>query len=143
MSKKDKVGLWVSNTAMAVTFLFIASLTVLAIYPFNVIEFKDEFFPVSTSVVKAGGQVQYTAVSTKYMRVAATVNRHLVDTYVYSYPSITAQTSKGSTERVVTLKIPEFAEPGLYRVKTIYTYRINFLQTKTYIKYTESFEVVR
>ena len=140
---KARILYWLLMFMVGFVFVALVFGIVLFVYPYKIISFEDEIFPVTTPIVKAGGQVQYEVSSIKYMNIHGTVTRHLIDTYVYSYPSIETKASVCKTSRIVTLDIPTYAEPGIYHVKTVYTYRVNFLKTITYTKDTEVFEVIK
>jgi hypothetical protein len=134
--------------ASTMTFLCIVTILILGIIammivPIKVTDFKDDKFPILTPIVKAGEQVQFHVVVTKYINAPATVSRHLVNDYIFSYTPMISNVEKGTSERTVSLDIPKYIEPGIYHIKTVYIYKINFMREVTYIKNTEDFEVVK
>jgi hypothetical protein len=111
--------------------------------PCKVLEFPNDKYEVITPVVKAGGEVTYRMQYEKFKPFVGTASKQLINDIVYSYLPAVGQASVGITDKEVTLEIPDYISPGIYFIRTVYTYKVNALKTVTYTHDTVTFEVVR
>ena len=123
-------------------FLLIAGMMIMIWTPCKVLRFPEEKYKILTPKVEAGECVTYEIYSIKYKRIPGTASRQLINNYVYDYSPIIGNAMVGENHRKVKLKLPVFAEPGIYFIRTIYIYKINIFRTETYVHDTENFLVI-
>jgi hypothetical protein len=141
-TKKDKFLYCSSIVVLVSIFLVIAYLTTLLVYPYKLVTFNDDKFPILTPTVKAGEEVQFQVDFYRYTNLPTTVSRQLINNYVYYYPEVTASNPQGHLIKVGTVTIPANVEPGDYYIRTAYKYKVNFIREITIVKDTEYFEVI-
>jgi hypothetical protein len=112
-------------------------------YPFKILTFEYDKFPVLTPVVKAGDVVVFRSKWYRYSCAKGTVSRQLVNNYLYYYSPMPTLSNKGFNDKKIPLKIPSDVEPGEYFIRNIYTFKIHNFRIIEYVKDTESFKVVK
>ena len=123
--------------------IFIVWIVGLFIYPYKLVKFNDDKFPVLTPIVRAGEELQFQVDFYRYTKLPTKVSRQLINDYVYYYTEITASNPQGHIDKIGTVTIPSNIEPGVYFLRNIYKYEVNFLRTITIVKDTEKFEVIK
>lgn len=140
---KDKHTFQILNAiVLIVIFLVIILVTVLSIFPRTVLEFETDKYEILNKEVKAGDLVYYKIKLNKKYDIVGHVDKQLIDTYVYNYEPTSVNLDKGKIDSVISLKIPEYAEPGIYRIKITFTYKLNLFNTITQVQETENFIIV-
>ena len=141
MSKKT----YISTLVMLTIILFsIVAFTALRIVPARVISFCSPKYEVLTPVVKAGEFVEYRIELIKYKEIPGTVSRMLVNSYIYTLTPTDGNLPIGPNNQILRIPIPNFVEPGLYYINTVYKYPTNFgFRTEVYSHNTETFEIIK
>ena len=128
--------------AYAVIALALVMITML-IWPYNIITWEDEYFPVLNKKVIAGDPVVYEVAYCKNSDLSAKLSKSLVNDNIYLYSAVDSNAECGCHVVNATLETPSYAEPGLYHVKIVYEYSPNLLRKITYTKESEVFEIVK
>ena len=129
----------------SILLIVIVAFTIFQLMPaktLGLLTFNEDCCRIETPIVKAGEEVIYTVSAYKKYNLEVTVSRHLIDGYVFSYAPFTVSNTEGLIERTIRVPVGEFTPPGIYRVKTIYTYEL-FLRHINYVHWTEEFEVIK
>lgn len=107
-------------------------------YPFDVIEIENEnAVEVDKQVYQAGDRITYTLKYCKKMKVAAVVQRQLVDGiriyYTAIYNSLNADIVGVTCSKTINadLVIPDFVSSGLWHIETSAEYQVNPLRKIT------------
>lgn len=114
------------------------------LYPYNVVEWKSETYPVLTSQVKAGGNLLMVSEYCKYYDVQPEITRVFTNGLVYYSPSTRGSTGTGCTDEIniVGVEIPHELPPGKYTMTSIFRYKVNPIRTITYQHTSDQFEVL-
>ena len=113
----------------------------LLLYPYKIIEFQDEKYPVLTKEVEAGGNLVYRARACKYMDLPATKSMSFINTLIYTTPDVVTQRDTGCHDDNVVIKLPEILPSGTYHLALRFEYRPNFLRTIIITQETENFVI--
>jgi hypothetical protein len=123
--------------------LFVSAL-VMMIVPVKVLKFTDNEYPIiNTAPIHPGDIVTYRERVWKYKEYPVTINKQLINSYVYHYTPVDGYLPTGFSDKLVPMQLPLYIEPGLYFFRIVYTYKINPLKVVTYIMTTEEFMVVK
>jgi hypothetical protein len=138
-SKLVIIAIWsVIATALTIMLLIIFW----SFYPYKIVEFKDDVFPVITKEVKPGGQLLYRSRACKTMDFDSTVTRAFQDEIVFPLAEQTSHRLVGCSDQTIAINVPLTLVPDTYVLKTNFTYKPNPIRTITITKYTESFVVI-
>lgn len=137
MTKFEKILMF----ALGLIFILIVWLTIIAIYPFKVIDINRPF-KVLTPVVKQGGLLQYQVSATKLMPLTGTKKCSLEDGIIYFLPNIDSKLALGDHSEIVGIPIPNSLPEGNYRYHCVVDYEIIFFRKVTTEFYTEPFKVI-
>lgn len=124
-----------------IAIVFIALLYML-FWPIQTIELQDNPIPVLTKSVVAGDILKYKFTYTKYTKKRCVAHRVLLNDTLINLPAISSIAPIGTHTVTVTVKIPEYAPPGKYILRTKLVYQVNPLRTIERVFDTEEFEVL-
>jgi hypothetical protein len=114
------------------------------LYPYNPITVQSPIEIINPGrQVKVGDFVVYKIKYNKYMDVHGTLSRKLVNSYKIDLADsfVTAPVGKDCDQ--VKIKIPNYADPGVYYLWWSVSYKVNPLRTITVSAESEKFEVVK
>jgi len=132
------------HLTMAIIILMIGiilAFTFFMVYPFKVIEFNDDKFPVENEIVRAGEYAIVQIDLDKNIACPAQISKQLVNSIVYTYPVVVSNYPVGNADLILPVKIPEYAETGLYHIIFTYVYHLGFREL-TYSNETVMFNVI-
>ena len=140
--KQEKM-LKLSTYILCSLVIIILSLVAYSLWPIQIYEQNNVVMPVlnENHFVKAGERVEFVSDFCKYYDIEGTVNKQLVNNYLYYYTPYVAKYPVGCQQIIISEVIPEFAPPGDYFLRVSFTYKINFLKTVTHTIETEHFTV--
>jgi hypothetical protein len=110
------------------------------LYPYKVLTVHSIKILDADNTVAAGGSLSYETCYTKHMEATANVERWLVNSYTLSVPSYHRQVPTGKGKSLNAITIPEFADPGIYRLRIRYTYEIGSFPSRRVTVEAESGE---
>jgi hypothetical protein len=120
--------------------------TVLVFYweviPYKVIEFREGNGTILSKKVKVGDSIGIRQNQCKFINIPASVNRQFVDTLVYQVNTVITNRPVGCHDQVEIVDIPKLLPSGLYKIRTIISYKINPVRTINYLVETDAFEVI-
>lgn len=97
---------------------------------------------VTTPIVKSGDMVGVYLNVTKHMSISANVKRMVMNDYAWPMPSFDSDSPIGHTSWTLSLKLqPNMPDGKNYRIRTVYTYKVNPLRDVTVEWETPEFEV--
>jgi hypothetical protein len=114
-----------------------------SLYPYNLIDFDTNVFPVTNKTVKQGGVLSYQVDYCKHTKLGAEVSRSFIDGIIYSTPITNVNNNIGCHSNIVFVEVPENLPVGDYTLRIVFKYHINPIRTIELIKDTEQFSVVR
>jgi len=126
-----------------IAFAFLVLIGYWLLYPYKVIEFKNEPFTPLEETVKAGETVSYYVEYCKYMDVSAETTIIFVDGIVFSTPSFTNNWEVGCHTKLVHLPIPEELPCGKYSVQVFRSFKVNPIRKMEYMSNTAPIYVTR
>jgi len=85
------------------------------------------------NVVTAGENLYYVVRFTKNTDAPAHLSRRLANSYVITLPTMEGHNPKGEHRLKAVVPIPEFADPGIYRLHATYTYQLFSYPTRTIV----------
>jgi hypothetical protein len=139
-----KVLNFIAFSSIIVAFILLILFGFWEFYPYKVITFSDEYFPVVNKVVPQGGQLQFISNNCKYMDLPAKTSRSLIDDIIYFLPTeVTIMPKTGCNSIVITIDIASTIPPGEYRLQNIYEYQVNPIRQISIIKKTDIFVIVK
>lgn len=138
MTKITNISIWLIHFSALVILVLIGFWR---LYPYKIITFNTETFPVITKVVKPGGQLIYEADACKHMDIGATVNRVFEDELIYPMVQTISHRTFGCAKQKVVVNIPRTLMPDTYRLKTVFTYEVNPIRVISITRYTDYFVV--
>jgi len=94
-------------------------------YPYKPIEVHAVNILDEDNTVTAGENLNYETVYTKHMMLRAEVQRRLINSYVLTVPTYTRSVPLGHGRTKNYITIPEFADPGVYRLSIVWTYQVS------------------
>jgi len=112
---------------------FVVRANIIMLYPFKPLEIHSFQIYDSDNVVTAGDTLYYTVHFTKHTDYNAMLYRRLVNSYVITLPEMTGTNQPGEHWLKASVQVPEFADPGTYRLHVDYVYRIGSYPTRTII----------
>lgn len=111
------------------------------IWPYHLVDFKADKFPVSPKVVQSGKSITYTVDYCKYTNITATVSRSFADGIIFPLQVQTTDRPKGCHVGNISIMVPRTLEPGEYFLIIQYRWKVNPLREISITKNTESFTV--
>jgi hypothetical protein len=115
----------------------------LIFYPFKTVDYVNTPFPVlnPNKTVQMGDAVRYRVSYCRYTPLVTNVTRLLENDIIYNLTSGTINTPVGCGTTVNTVLIPKGVIPGIYRIVSTATWRLNPLREINKTVETESFTV--
>ena len=116
---------------------------ILAFYPFKTFDGKQIVILNKDKKVCAGDYLEWKIEYFKYINKSARVTRVLVNSYVINFDETTynVPVGEGIYMDKTSIKIPENASPGIYKLRLTIVYNVNHLQESTVRVESENFEV--
>jgi hypothetical protein len=142
MCKRKQTIYHLNAFVLVIVFISIITITALSIFPRTVLEFENDKYEVINKEVKAGDLVYYRIKQYKKYDVVGHIDKQLIDTYIYNYETVSGSLDKGYIDNIVSLKIPDYAEPGIYYIKITFIYKLNMFNTITQVQTTENFNII-
>jgi hypothetical protein len=134
---------YISYFSVLIAFFVTILLLYWQFYPYKVLVFNNEKFPMIQTQVHAGDMLTYEADYCKYMDLPATVTRHIINGFDYTMPSTITDRTMGCHVINVSFILPKETPTGKgYRAEVIYKYEINPLRTIIIKHSTVDFEVL-
>ena len=115
----------------AVMLAFVVRANFIMLYPFNPLVIHSFDISDADNTVVAGENLYYIIHFTKYTDARATLSRRLVNSFVITLPEMTGSNPQGEHRLKAVVPIPEFADPGIYRLHARYVYHIGSYPTRT------------
>ena len=112
------------------------------LYPYRIIEFKNEPFPIEAKTVEQGGLLNYTVSYCKFEAIGATVTKIFTDGILYTMPAIETNRPVGCDSNLVYVKVPPELPKGKYTLTSIYRFKPNPVRTVDYVVHTEDFYII-
>jgi len=140
MSKTLLLSTWV---IIITAFSLMALIIYWLIFPYKVIEFKTQPFPIQDKVVGPGDHIVYEVDYCKDISVSARISRSFEDGIIYTTPDIDNDAGVGCHKRLISVYVPRALPPGIYNIKNTYIYQVNPIRTVEVVAITEKFEVVK
>jgi len=116
---------WLSYCLIGMLLLAWAHIGWVMLYPYEPIRFHSVKILNKEKEVLPGGKLLMELSYTKYTPLTAQVYRQLVNAYVLNASSHESNVPSGSGTAQVSVNIPEFAEPGKYRIVSSYIYTVS------------------
>ncbi len=134
---------WVCRTLISALLIMYCVVTYWLFWPYTpfVIDGPIRVTNLNRQVV-VGEYLDYEKDVEKKLPVPATIYKWLMNDYVIAYTPITGNIPVGKRTMRVKLKIPQSAEPGIYKFKWEGHYQVNPIRTVIVIGWSEPFEVV-
>lgn len=139
MRKPTEIEIWI---ILIMAFLMLVSVLFWLIYPYNVIEYKNDPFKTEETVIKRGEHIHFNIEYCKYINVGTTLTRSFEDGLVYSTPEIENNFDVGCANKRIAVYVPKAIPVGKYKIKHIFRFKVNPIRQMEYIKYTTEFEVI-
>ncbi|OGO14258.1 MAG: hypothetical protein A2Y53_03890 [Chloroflexi bacterium RBG_16_47_49] len=112
------------------------------VFPYRVIEWNSDYFPIVTKTATQGGSITFIADYCKYRDMSATISRSFINDIIYTTPESTTQRQTGCHVVNIVVPIPQELPPGNYYIQTVYKYDVNPIRSITLIHNTDQFTVV-
>lgn len=132
---------FLSSLIVFVLISVVAVMTFWSVYPYKVIEFKDEVYPIHTKTVERGGTLVYEVNACKYTSLSPSITKYFVDGVVYETPKVYGVVDPGCRKTDVAMYVPLALPLGEYKVKLIIHYKVNPIRTVEFTNYTETFTI--
>jgi len=132
---------WSGYISIVLAFIILVGAAYYMYYPFKTLDVISGN-KILTLEVEAGEYVKWEFVYCKYAEKAATINKHLVNDIIISIPPIKTNIDTGCGNVTASLRVPKFAQPGEYHVKTVFEYEMNPLRTIIVQYETDKFNVI-
>lgn len=126
-----------------ILFIILLYIICLLVYPYKIIEWNDEIFPIENKIVRAGESLIFTSDYCKYVDLPATISRSFINNFAYATTPTITNAHKGCKKMRVIVPIPAELPDGEYYLHTKYVYEVNPLRKITYTKDTEKFTIMR
>lgn len=112
------------------------------VYPYKIVEWTTETYPVLTPIVYAGDNLLIESSYCKYYDLQPEITRVFKDGLVFYTPSFLGSTDKGCKTDVIAIEVPKNLPPAIYVVDQVIKYQPNPIREITYIRSTDSFQVI-
>ena len=122
--------------------LFVAVISYWLLWPYRVLEIKNNPVPVNKKTVMAGDDITYTLDFCRYTDKPAIVTRQFIDGVVYTTPSITVLDKVRCGQRNTLVTVPRTLSADTYHMNVIVQIEVNPIRTVTYSFQTQEFEVL-
>ena len=127
---------------LLISFLFVLYMAFLLIYPFNIMEVKQQPLPVISKQIKQGDNLVYVLDYCKYMSLPSEISPQLVDGIIFAFPTDISYVDKGCNVVFGSVPIPVSVPKGKYYMRFIVTYKVQGVREINYMYKTEEFEVI-
>jgi len=111
------------------------------IYPYKIVEFKENTFTVLQKEVIQGGRLKYYVDYCKFTEKQPQTTRYFVDGVLYETPEISGGLDKGCYKIIRDIYIPKAIPKGNYKIKIVIKYKLNPIKSYEIVKYTEQFTI--
>jgi hypothetical protein len=120
---------------------FLALCAYWLLYPYKVLEFKNNPAQVLQENVEAGQMVTYMSEFCRYTDLPAIVTRQFIDGVIYTTPSENTTDTIRCGTRTQLVRVPPTLMPDRYHIKVVVQIKVNPIRTMTYEFFTEEFNV--
>lgn len=125
-----------------ITVFFFCIIIFWSVYPYKVLEFKDNKFPVIIKTVEQGRDLQYISRYCKYMDLPATVTGTYANGIIYTVPTVNTNREAGCHSIIVQITIPLELPVGKIHFERVYQFRVNPIRTISITHRTEDFTII-
>lgn len=112
-------------------------------YPYNVMEFKEGNGTFITNTVHGGEYLEMKQVYCKRGNYTSYINRQFVDGIIYQVSQTEAKRPTGCHESVEYIYVPKALPVGIYKIRTVISFKVNPVRTISYIVETSDFEIIK
>jgi hypothetical protein len=115
------------------------------LFPYKLVTFDRETYPImnENKTVKQGGLLTYHADYCKYTTLAPKIYRTYEDGLVFVVPEVATSRESGCHEIDVNIIVPRSLPVGVYKLQTIYVYKVNPVREVSLTVNTDKFTVVK
>ena len=126
-------------TIMAISVWAVLSYWIL--WPYKPIEVHSIRVLNPDKAVQQGGDLIYEVSYTKNMNVIGTLSRKLVNAFIIDLADTKVSMPAGSAVRKVRVRLPSYADPGVYRLRWTVTYPVNPIREVSVAAESEPFTI--
>lgn len=94
------------------------------------------------NTVMAGGDLVYEYEVNKKKNLTAVVNKQLINTLIITYTPTSSNVPIGVRQIKEVSKIPNYAEPGEYRLRIEAVYKVNPLRDISIVGWSKPFQII-
>lgn len=114
------------------------------IYPYNPLNFHDEFFPIKRSELHQGENLEFLVRYCKNMQKPAIVHYQFENSVIFFSTTVNhANVAKGCGEHWNLFKIPEELPEGTYRLVMTVDYQVSPIRVVSVRGATEEFNIIK
>jgi hypothetical protein len=137
----NKIKYLLAKATLLITTVFICVVAYWLLYPYKLLEIKNNPVPISATTVEGGEYISYTLDFCRFTDLPATVTRQFIDGVVYTTPTIIVQDTARCGSRETLVRVPPTLLPDTYHMHIIIQIKVNPIRTMTYRFETQPFEI--
>lgn len=123
--------------------LFVSVTIYWLLYPYKLVDFKNEPFSISNPRVKGGEHLAINVDYCKYTDLSPVTNISFVDGFIYNTTPQVTNAEKGCHTIVYQVYVTKAIPAGTYKLHGVFHYKVNPIRTVDITASTQQFEVIK